>query len=169
MAIDRWDEYRFLIEDTQQISTRRQSNDNNYLSATSIVLGAVAFLIAQGGLRNVMMLGVVFAIALAGIIISLQWARQNNNYRALLEFRYNLLHKMETHQDFPFPVPLFHQEDLVYKQRQGRLSHFGFSESSQWLPQVFGMLYTLSIIVVIGVLTFVAFTGQWSAWGIALR
>ncbi len=53
-------------EDTQHSSARRQSADNVYLSANSLVLGAVAFLVAQGALHSAMMLGALLALAFAG-------------------------------------------------------------------------------------------------------
>jgi hypothetical protein len=166
MAADRWDEYRFVIEDTQQISARRQSNNNVYLSANSIVLGAAAFLVAQGALRNAMMLVVLLAIALAGITIAWEWGRQNLNYRKYLEFRYNLLHDMEKREDFPFPVAVFHSEDAMYKDETGKITHFGFSETEQRLANVFGILYGIGVVSVLGVFVFVAVTNQWASWGV---
>ena len=176
MSLDGWEEYRFLIEDTQQVSARRQSNNNVYLSATSIILGGGAFLAAQGALRNAMMLGVLFVIGVAGITVSWEWGRQNRIYKRYLAFRYDLLKAMEAGSGpaadypipFPFPIKVFHVEEAeVYAKSGRKIIHFGFSESELRLPYIFMALYVFGILGIGVILAYVAWTGQWAAWGVS--
>lgn len=167
MAGDLWDEYRVLIDDTQQVSARRQSADNVYLSANSLVLGAGAFFIAQGALRNAMMLAALLVLAVAGSVIVREWAKQDRIFIEYLRFRYDLLKQMESQGQFP--VPIFHEEDAVYKNGGGSITHFGFSQSAaRVLPRMFGILYASAILAIAGILAYVATTGNWAAWGIVL-
>jgi hypothetical protein len=163
-----WDEYRVLIEDTQQVSARRQSGDNVYLAANSVILGAVGVLIAQGALHNVMMLAAMVALACAGLAIVREWARQDRIFIKYLAFRYDLLKEMEA--DGRIPVAIFQLEEGMYDKKKGKgpsMTHFGFSQSAaRVLPGTFGFLYGLGILGIAAVLTFVALTGQWAAWGL---
>src|SRR5260221_13365141 len=99
-------------EDTQHSSARRQSADNVYLSANSLVLGAVAFLVAQGALHSAMMLGALLALAFAGIVIAGEWAKQDRMSIAYLLVRYELLNQLEDKADVLFPI--FHREGNFY-------------------------------------------------------
>ena len=165
MATDPEREYRLLVEDTEHIIARRQTNNNYYLSATSIVLGAAAIIVAQGGLRNAMVLGVLVIISVAGIVISWEWRQQNRILNQLLKFRYEFLLDIESTADFKYKV--FDAEfKLVYKPSRGRITHFGFSRSEGNLPTMFAWLYVLAIAVAAGIVAFVAMSGQWAAWGI---
>jgi hypothetical protein len=107
------------------------------LSATSLVLGAVAFLVAQGALRNAMMLGAVLARACAGIVMAGEWAKQDRISIASLLFRYEMLKQLEDKAGVLFPI--FHREENFYKEGNGRITHCGFSQSAaRWLPRMFG-------------------------------
>jgi hypothetical protein len=98
-----------LIADTQHISARRQSADNVYVSAISLVLGAVAFLVALGALRNAMMLGALLARAFAGIVIAGEWAKQDRISIAYLLVWYEMLKLLEDKAGVLFPI--FHREE----------------------------------------------------------
>jgi hypothetical protein len=63
--------------------------------------------------------------------------------------------------------PIFHLEENIYKEGNGRIAHFGFSQSAaRWLPRMFGFLYLVGVSAIAGILIYVAVTGQWAAWGL---
>ena len=125
----------------------------------------MAFLVAQGALRNAMMLGALLALAFAGIVMAGEWAKQDRISIAYLLFRYEMLKQLEDKAGVLFPI--FHLEENFYKEGNGRITHFGFSQSAaRWLPRMFGFLYLMGVSAVTGILIYVAITGQWAAWGL---
>ena len=102
------------------------------------MLGAVAFLVAQGALRNAMMLGALLALAFAGIASAGEWAKQDRISIAYLLFRYEMLKQLEDKAGVLFPI--LHLEENFYREGNGRIAHFGFSQSAaRWLPRMFGL------------------------------
>lgn len=159
-----WDQYPFLIEDTARLSDRRQTVNTLYLSANSLLLGALAILIQQSKFQSVAIVLVVAVIAWAGVVICADWRRLIANYRELLKLRFRLLNELESRPDFFYLVKTFQREnEELYnpesKKRNPSLGLFGFSAVEEKIPGVFQFLYicgfliaaALTVLVVSGV------------------
>ena len=112
-----------------------------------------------------MMLGALLALALAGIVIAGEWAKQDRMSIAYLLVRYEMLNQLEDKAGVLFSN--FHLEEAFYKEGNGRITRFGFSQSAaRWLPHMFGFLYLVGISAVAGILIYVAISGRWATWGL---
>lgn len=139
-------QYSLLVKDTAKLSDRRQTINTLYLSANSILLGAVALLAAQSALKAGPLLLPAVLIALAGIPVCLDWRRLVRNARDLLKLRFELLHQIEELPGYSYPIKTYHEEDRLYKKpAAGQKEHFGFSYIEINIPLVFIVLYVVAI------------------------
>lgn len=149
---DPFSQYQVLIEDSARLSDRRQTVNNIYVSANSLLIGALALLIQVGGFKSALIGLLTVIIAVAGFTLCIDWRRLILNYRDLLRVRFTLLHDLEARPDFPFPIKTYHREDeTVYSQHNARkrISFFGFSRVETRIPVVFMALYSIGAAVVI--------------------
>lgn len=84
----------------------------------------MAFLVAQGALRDTTMLSALLVLAFAGIVMAGEWAKQDRILVAYLLFRYEMLKQVEDNAGVVFPI--FHREENFYKEGNGCITHFGF-------------------------------------------
>jgi hypothetical protein len=143
-----FEQYQLLVEDSARLSDRRQTVNNLYLSANSLLLSAIAILAQQSGVKSLQDVLLVLLLVCAGIFLSSDWGRLLRQYRQLLNLRFALLKKIESQEDFPGPIKTYQEEELLYP-ADPRKSRFGFARVESNLPRVFIVLY---ILVVIGAL-----------------
>lgn len=170
MAGDAFKQYALLVKDTAKISDRRQIVNTLYLSANSILLGGIALLVQQSGLKSGLLVFPVLIVAVAGVIFCLDWRRLILNYRELLQLRFKLLAQLEDAADFTAPLKVYQIEgaELYNHKRHGRsILHFGFSRTELNIPIVFVGVYVVICIGAI-VLHLGDIAAQLRAWGIPL-
>jgi hypothetical protein len=147
MAFNRFSEYKHLSQDSARISDRRETINNIYLSVNSVLLGAIALLVQQGGLKNLIYSLVGIFIAIAGFVISRDWKKLVENYRKLLRLRFKALRELEAREDFPGVIKIYQREtDELYHDDKGA---FGFSPVEINLPGLFSTLYVVAIFAII--------------------
>lgn len=171
------EQYNNIIEDTAKLSDRRQTVNNLYLSANSLLLGGVALLAQQSGITGALSAILVVLISVVGLVLCFDWSRLIETYRALNAVRFSVLMEMEDRAEFKRTgyVPIYHKEDALYqveeRKKTGEKPLFGFSRIEKNLPVTFRIFY---IIVAVGtvVLQLVVRWGdiaaQFAHWGIAL-
>ena len=159
-------QYQLIVEDTARLSDRRQTINNLYLSANSLLLGGSAILVQQGTLNNGLPILLILPLVVAGGFLCVDWWRLLRNYRQLLNLRYSLLKEIEARDDFPGPVATYQREEKLYP-ADPKKSHFGFTRVELNLPWIFIALYALIVIGTI-VVKYSAIVSQFSQWGIPL-
>jgi hypothetical protein len=159
-------QYELIVEDTARLSDRRQTVNNLYLSANSLLLGGSAILVQQGTLKNGFPILLIVPLVLAGGFLCVDWWRLLRNYRKLLNLRFGLLKEIEARDDFPGPIATYQREEKLYP-ADPRKSRFGFSGLELNLPWIFIALYVLTVIGTI-VLNYSAIVSRFSQWGISL-
>jgi hypothetical protein len=159
-------QYELIVKDTARLSDRRQTINNLYLSANSLLLGGSAILVQQGILNNGFPILLIFPLVLAGGFLCVDWWRLLRNYRKLLELRYVLLREIEARDDFPGPIATYVREEKLYS-TDPRKSRFGFTRVELNLPWIFIALYILIVIGTI-VVKYSVIVSQFSQWGISL-
>src|SRR5215475_11577986 len=97
-------QYELIVEDTARISDRRQTINNLYLSANSLLLGGSAILVQQGSQNTGFPSLLILPLVLAGGFLCADWWRLLRNYRKLLNLRYDLSKEIEARDDFPGPI-----------------------------------------------------------------
>jgi hypothetical protein len=138
MAVEPYEEYKLLAEDTARLSDRRHNTNSLYLTANSVLLGASAILLQQSGLKDVFSLSLVLLVAVAGAFICASWLRLIAGYRTEAKRRFSLLQDIEDRADFEWPVKIYAQGS-----NQGR----GFSGLEAFIPTMFIVTYILFVAV----------------------
>jgi hypothetical protein len=147
MANDTCNQYNLLVKDTAKVSDRRQIINTLYLSANSILLGAVALLAQQGVLKSGALLLPVVLIAIVAIALCRDWRKLLLNYKNLLDLRFSLLRQIEELPEFAYPIRTYHEESTkLYQKPEGEQRvFFGFSNIEINIPIIFIVLYVVSI------------------------
>jgi len=149
---DKFDEYKFLVEDTARITDRRQSISNLYTTINSILLAAIAVLFSETALPDLVIIAGAVAIMLAGIAISLTWKRAIIRYREHLRLRFDILREIENHPSMADSEKVYHREDALYPRNEDgqSIDHKGlFSNIEKRLPEVFVTLYVILTTIII--------------------
>lgn len=141
-------QYSLLVKDSAKLSDRRQTINALYLSANSILLGAIAVLAAQSGLKAGILLLPAVLIAFAAIPLCLDWRKALLNYKRLLDLRFDMLRRIEALPEFTYPIKTYIEEsDKLYTKAQGgQAVLFGFSRIEVNIPPVFIALYVVAIL-----------------------
>jgi hypothetical protein len=149
-AFDKFDEYKFFIEDTARLSERRQKVGSTYVAVNSIILSAIAFLVKDSGLTGRWQLLVVIPLLIAGMTICLSWRQLILNYKKLVNLRIDGLRAMEKMPEMGGNSKMYHAEDELYpRSSQGerkRRRGLNFSDLERQLPGVFLALYSIFLV-----------------------
>jgi hypothetical protein len=161
-----FEQYQLIVEDTARLTDRRQTINNIYLSANSLLLGGIAVLAQTSGVKNLPDLLLIFLLVCAGMVLCFDWSRLIESYRKLLSLRFDLLKKIEARSDFPAPIQTYTEEEVLYPSDPGK-RRFGFTRVEINLPLVFITLYVLVVVGSI-VIEYSLITTQFAHWGISL-
>jgi hypothetical protein len=138
--IDRFDEYKFFAESTQNLAGRRQAATEVYLGVNTAVFALIAFLLKDAGLEGRLGL-LALPLFVVGGLACLTWHRLLCHYRMLIGWRYDQLMAME--EALPQSHRMFSRErDELFQPQPGRPA-FGFSQFETWLPKAILLLYVL--------------------------
>lgn len=149
---DKFDEYKFLVDDTARITDRRQNISTLYTTINSILLAAIAVLFTETSLPTIVIVAGAAAIMIAGVAIAIAWRNAINNYRDLLRLRFDVLYEMEQHPDLAESEKVYHREEKLYpRDDTGKtISSRGlFSKVERRLPEIFIGLYIILTATVI--------------------
>jgi hypothetical protein len=166
-----WDAYPLWVAEAGRLADRRQLTNTLFLSINSLFIGAIAFL-AQQSIQSahlqisVSLLLVQIVLAVAGFLLSRQWRRLLKRYINILNFRYEKLREVEELPGFPgaiFPSSSGPMGMYGLEAKEGELREiFGFGKLEQFIPKLFGVLYVVSVILLI--LGVVAIRIHFAAW-----
>jgi hypothetical protein len=149
-TIDKFDEYKFFVEDTARLTERRQTVTNTYVAVNTILLSAVGLLVKDVGLQRWVIAMATIMILVARIAICLFWRQLINRYKKLVGLRLDELRRMEDLPEMAGCQRMYHVEDRLYpRDAQGNMlkvkGRMDFSDLERQLPNVFIMLYLLSL------------------------
>lgn len=169
------DQYEQVIEDTAKLTDRRQTVNNLYLSANSLLLGGIA-LLAQGGITTIFSITLIVLISIVGGVLCFDWRRLIETYRRLVRLRVGILKEIEATDTFMAAgcVPVYHREDALYQRgKDGKTIDgekkpvFGFSRIERNLPLTFSVVYVL-VIIGTAALHWSVIAAQFAQWGVTL-
>ena len=152
--VDKFDEYKFFIEDTARLTERRQTVTNIYVAVNTILLSAVALLVKDAGLQRWAIAAATIMLLVAGIVICLFWRQLITRYKRLIGLRLDELRKMEELPEMAGCQRMYHAEDKLYpRDAQGNMlktrGRLDFSDLERQLPNVFIILYGLFLICIV--------------------
>jgi len=137
--MEKFDEYKFFVEQTQRLSERRQASTQTYLAVNTAILAILALLVKDTVLNGWQLAAATAPLFLVGILACGIWYRIINQYRELIGWRYKQLIAMEKglracHQ-------MFMREEKKYFKSENGKKRFGFSRLEVGLPRLFTALY----------------------------
>ncbi|MGZ2411971.1 hypothetical protein ACUXST_001392 [Sphingomonas sp. F9_3S_D5_B_2] len=143
-ASERLEIYKLLVEMADRVSLRRQAANSFYLSVNTLIVGGSALL------RTMKLeAGNSVVIAVAGIAISVLWARSIASYASLNDAKFGVINELEkTLAVQPFAdewARLHPAEDAPAEATKKR--HRPFHTVEVWIPAVFILLYFIQIAV----------------------
>jgi hypothetical protein len=141
VPFNKFDEYKFFVEDTNRLSDRRQTVTNTYISINSAIIGLITFLVAQGNLAGIKLGLISFPIIVAGIVVCYFWEKLLLSYRQLLNFRFEKLKEMEGEMDGCHK--LYQQETERFFGPGEKSNKLEFTKVELRLPIAFIALYVL--------------------------
>ena len=142
--MDKFEEYKLLIERTENLSERRQTTSQIYLTVNAAIFGAIAFLIKDSGLHNRLLLWGILPISVVGILICVIWLNIIIRLEKVLSWQYGHLRKMET--NMPGSEQLFTTENNALYGQGKKRRKFSFSLLEAWLPGILIVVYILCFI-----------------------
>ena len=152
-AFNKFDEYKFLVEDTAKMTDRRQNISNLYTTINSILLAAIAIFFTESSLPNLVIIAGSIAIMIAGVAIAIAWKLAIKHYRDLVSIRFDILYKMEEHPEMSESEKVYHKESekLYPRDEDGNpINNKGlFSNVETRLPDIFIWLYIMLTITIV--------------------
>jgi hypothetical protein len=146
--VDKFEEYKLLIERAEKLSERRQTTSQIYLTVNTAIFGVIAFLIKDSGLQDKGLFWGLLPIAMIGIIICVIWLNIIVRMEKVLGWQYKHLREME--KKLKGSDKLFTEENKALYQQNKKRRRFSFSLLEAWLPSllifvyvVFGVLFAI--------------------------
>src|SRR5512136_2930843 len=93
--MDKFEEYKLLIERAQKLSERRQTTTQTYLTINTAIFGAAAFLVKDSGLQGWALVLIAVPLFAVGIIACSIWLGIANKLEKFLDWQYDRLREME--------------------------------------------------------------------------
>lgn len=99
------DQYKLYVDTMEKAVARRQGINGFYLTANSILITAMGVMVKQS-LENIGTLVIVLPLAIAGILICVNWRSILENHRQLNAAKFEVIHRLERQ----LPAALFKTE-----------------------------------------------------------
>jgi len=146
-----FEEYKLFIEDTAKMSDRRQLLSSTYITANTIILASIAFVLKdyKPDIPSISII-LVTALLFAGIFISFLWNSLIFNYKKIIKLRMKTLREMEDKPGMEGSMKMYHLEDELYPpedQKDKPKRRYGFSFKESILPKLFIGLYAIFLFV----------------------
>lgn len=138
------DEWRLTAESAMQVSTRRQSANNLFITILTILIGGILFSDGFIGANKPFQLKVAFIVSVLGIIICCEWVQQLKDYGRLNDIKYSAIRDMEKY----LPVQYFNAETVYFYDNY--ISQKSFSGSEKRIPIYFCVTFILIAVMTVG-------------------
>lgn len=126
-------QYELMVNSSLEVSNWRQTANNFYLSANTVLVGILAYF--QGiAFRQV--------IAVTGVLICLNWLRTIQSHKQLNSAKFEVIQEMEK----KLPIRMFALEEMHYK-KDGRLD---FTIIERITPLIFILFYVILFFIYTG-------------------
>ncbi len=125
------EQYKLYVTLSDNVSNRRNQNNQFYISLSSGILAAAALLSGKESLhQKVDFINLI--VAFVGVLISFIWHINIKSYRQLNSGKFKVIHEME--KELPFQC--FEKEWLFLKAGKEKKDYFPLSRIEQWIPLI---------------------------------
>lgn len=139
--MNKFDEYTFFAESTQQLSERRQAATEVYLGVNTAIFALIAFLLKDAGLEGAWQPLLALPLFGVGVFACFAWYKLIARYRTLIAWRYEQLIVIE--ETLPESHRMFSKEWAHFFGPNCDRERIGFSVLEEWLPKIVLALYVL--------------------------
>jgi hypothetical protein len=144
-------EYQLFAESTQYLSERRQTVAQIYLGVAAGIFGVLGFLSERFGFGNWSLVLASAPLLVAGALVAFIWQWAIEEYRALIDWRFERLIEMEGELPDSFRMYTKEKAALYTGGSPGeRATHFGYSRLERMLPFLFLAGYVLYGLAITG-------------------
>jgi hypothetical protein len=126
------DIYKVLVDMADKVSQRRQAANSFYLSVNTAIIGASAYITAVRADWTS-----TAVISLAGVAISILWARNIVSYRTLNAAKFKVINEIET----TLPIAAYTTEWKYLDPDRDGIRHKPFHEVEIAVPWVFVLVH----------------------------
>jgi hypothetical protein len=138
--MEKFDELKFLYDRTQKYSERRQAASQTYLTITTVIFGALAFLLKDSGLQDWYLILVSLPFFGVGLLACITWYRIIRDLETIIGWHYQQLREIEN--KIPESHLIFSKEwEEFFKIKDGK--SFSFSNLESQLPKLLIVLYAI--------------------------
>lgn len=146
-----FEQYKLLMQSSEQLAQRRQQANGFFLSLNSFILGGVGFIykesfeiyVHEHKVMRLMILAI--AIALVGVVIDINWGKLISSYGKLMRAQIRVLEAMEKH--VPASVVTaqvaFHRKDF-----------HSLSSLEANIAHTFQWIYICAAVIAVGIMAF---------------
>lgn len=136
-----FDEYKFVVDMTDKLSERRQKLHTIFETMLTALLALTYFIFRNENLEALPRNSALVIIALLGIAISMVWDGIIKSYKELIDFRFQMLMRME--DKLENSVRIYRTEWEYFRQKRGSKRPFTFSLRERTLPYAFAIIFLL--------------------------
>jgi hypothetical protein len=131
-----FEQYKLYVEMMDKVSERRSTANSFYLTANSLLVTALAGILAVE--RDIDRPIWLIVPAIAGVLLALNWYRIIQSYRNLNSHKFKIIHLLESR----LPARLYDAEWVVAEQGKTD-SYIPLSHIESWIPLIFMGLYVI--------------------------
>ena len=139
--MDKFEEYKLLNERAQNLSERRQTTTQTYLTINTAIFGAIAFLVKDSGLHSWALVLVVLPLFIVGILACSIWLGIAAKLERFLDWQYDRLREME--EQIPGSSMILSRENKEFYEPTPGHKKFSFTLQEAWLPRLLIVLFGL--------------------------
>jgi len=136
-----FDEYKFVVDMTDKLSERRQKLHTIFETMLTALLALTYFIFRNESLDAWPRKSALVIIALLGVAISLVWDGIIKSYKELIDFRFEILMRME--DKLKNSVKIYRTEWEYFRQKRQPKKPFTFSLRERTLPYTFAIIFLL--------------------------
>lgn len=137
------EQYKIYLESIEKTSDRRQSANNYFLTANTVLVSILALSFQTEFLKNIFWFKLF--VAIIGILFCIIFCFLIRAYKQLNTGKFNVLHKIES----KLPLSLYDYEWEVLGEGKDKNKYYPFSHIELLIPWIFGIVYFVLVLIFI--------------------
>jgi len=137
------EQYKIYLESIEKTSDRRQSANNYFLTANTVLVSILALSFQTDFLKNIFWFKLF--VAIIGILFCIIFWFLIRAYKQLNTGKFNVLHKIES----KLPLSLYDYEWEVLGEGKDKNKYYPFSHIELLIPWIFGIVYFVLVLIFI--------------------
>jgi len=129
------EQYKIYLESIEKTSDRRQSANNYFLTANTVLVSILALSFQTDFLKNIFWFKLF--VAIIGVLFCIVFWFLIRAYKQLNTGKFNVLHKIES----KLPLSLYDYEWEVLGEGKDKNKYYPFSHIELLIPWIFGIVY----------------------------